>query len=51
MPENLENSAVATGLEKVSFFPLPFKNVKTILPSQVVQKNVAVYKMSDRCEV
>ena len=23
MPENLENSAVATGLEKVSFIPMP----------------------------
>ena len=29
MPENLENSAVATGLEKVSFIPIPKKgNVK-----------------------
>ena len=25
MPENLENSAVATGLEKVSFIPIPKK--------------------------
>ena len=25
MPTNLENSAVATGLEKVSFFPIPKK--------------------------
>ena len=25
MPENLENSAVATGLEKVSFYPIPKK--------------------------
>ena len=25
MPENLENSAVAIGLEKVSFFPIPKK--------------------------
>ena len=25
MPANLENSAVATGLEKVSFFPIPKK--------------------------
>ena len=29
MPANLENSAVATGLEKVSFIPIPMKgNVK-----------------------
>ena len=29
MPANLENSAVATGLEKVSFIPIPKKgNVK-----------------------
>ena len=29
MPENLENSAVATGLEKVIFIPIPKKgNVK-----------------------
>ena len=26
MPANLENSAVATGLEKVSFIPIPKKN-------------------------
>ena len=25
MPENLENSAVATGLEKISFIPIPKK--------------------------
>ena len=25
MPENLENSAVATGLQKVSFIPIPKK--------------------------
>ena len=26
MPENLENSAVITGLEKVSFIPIPKKD-------------------------
>ena len=26
MPANLENSAVATGLEKVSFIPIPKKS-------------------------
>ena len=26
MPANLENSAVATGLEKVSFIPIPKKD-------------------------
>ena len=32
MPENLENSAVATGLEKVSFIPIPKKgNAKECL--------------------
>ena len=39
MPANLENSAVATGLEKVSFIPIPKKgnakecsNYRTIAP-------------------
>ena len=32
MPANLENSAVATGLEKVSFIPIPKKgNIKECL--------------------
>ena len=31
MPANLENSAVATGLEKISFIPIPKKgNAKNV---------------------
>ena len=37
MPENLENSAVATRLEKVSFIPIPKKsNAKECLTHQTI---------------
>ena len=40
MATNLENSAVATGLEKVSFIPIPMKGNVKEFPSQFHSANM-----------
>ena len=56
MPANLENSAVATGLEKVSFIPIPKKgnakessNYCTIAPTSHTSK-VMLKILQARCQ-
>ena len=46
MPENLENSAVATGLEKISFHSSPKDNVQIFIQLRLFQMLPKLYSKS-----